>query len=95
MSENLQLYQKEIHIQVFIAKLLTLLISKNIWEQLLFDFFDDSLSHGPKGSRSRLYDGIRLQDLSRRSIILFLNWPEPSPCPRPVFENLRRISMMT
>ena len=39
-------------IQMFFAKFLTLLISKNICEQLLFDFFDDSLLHGPKSSRS-------------------------------------------
>ena len=64
-------------------------------KHLLFYLFEASLSHGPKGSRSRLYDGIRLQGLSHRSIFLFSSWHEPSPSPRPTFENLRRISLMT
>ena len=59
---------------VNIAKFLILLISKNICERLLFDFFNGSLLHGPKGSRSRLYDGVRLQGLSHRSSFLFLSW---------------------
>ena len=54
---------------------------ENICERLLFDFFNGSLLHGPKGSRSRLYDGARLQDLRHRSSFLFLGWYEPSPTP--------------
>ena len=50
-----------------------LFISKNICEQLLFDFFNGSLLHGPKGSRSRLHDNVRLQGLSQRSSFLFLS----------------------
>ena len=53
---------------VNIAKLLILLFSKNICERLLFDFFSCSLLHWPEGSRSRLYDGVRLQDLTQRSL---------------------------
>ena len=64
-----------------IAKFLILRFSKNICERLLFDFFNGSLLHGPKGSRSRLYDGARLQDLRHRSSFLFLGWYEPSPTP--------------
>ena len=79
---------------VNIAKLLILLFSKNICERLLFDFFSCSLLHWPEGSRSRLYDGVRLQDLTQRSFFLFLSWHEPSPFPRPAFENLRRIPLM-
>ena len=47
-----------------IAKFLVLLFSKNICKRLLFDFFNGSLLHGPKGSRSRLYDasGFRVWD---------------------------------
>ena len=59
---------------VNIAKFLTLFIPKNICEQLLFECFNGSLLHGPKGSRSRLYDGVRLQGLSHRSSFLFLSW---------------------
>ena len=41
---------------VSIVKILRLPILKNIFEWLLFDCFNGSLLHGPKGSRSRLYD---------------------------------------
>ena len=43
------------------AKYLTLLILKKNWKRLLFDCFNGSLLHGPKGSTSRLYDNVRLQ----------------------------------
>ena len=52
---------------VNIAKFLILLISKIFGERLLFDFFSGFLLHRPKGSRSRLYDGVRLQNLIHRS----------------------------
>ena len=48
-------------------------ISKNIYERLLFDCFNGLLFHGPKVSRSRLYDGVGVQRLSQRSIFLFLS----------------------
>ena len=48
---------------VNIAKFLRLPISKNICTQLHLYCFNGSLLHGPKGSRSRLYDRIRLQCL--------------------------------
>ena len=80
---------------VNIAKFLTLFIPKNICEQLLFECFNGSLLHGPKGSRSRLYDGVRLQGLRHRSSFLFLSWHEPSPSPQPAFENLRQIPLMS
>ena len=74
---------------VTIAKFLILLISKIICELL-----HGSLLHRPKGSMSRLYDGVRLQGLTHRSSLSFLNRHEPSPSPRPAFENLRRIPLM-
>ena len=77
---------------VNIAKILILLISKNICKRLLFDFFNSPLLHEPKGSRSRLYDGVRLQGLSHKTRFLFLSWNEQSPSPGPAFENLRRIA---
>ena len=77
-----------------IAKFLIPLNSKNNCERLLFDFFNGSLLHRPKGSRFRLYDGVRLQGPTHRSSFLFLSWYEPSPTRRPAFENLRRISLM-
>ena len=79
---------------VNIAKFLILLNSKNNCERLLFDFFNGSLLHRPKGSRFRLYGCVRLQGLTHRSNFLFLSWYEPSPSPRPAFENLRRIPLM-
>ena len=80
---------------VNIAKFLILLFSKNICERLLFASFNGSLLHGPKCSRSRLYDGVRLQGLSHRSSFLFLNWHEPSPSSRLAFKNLRRIPLIS
>ena len=80
---------------VNIAKLLILLSLKNICERLLFDFFNGSLLHRTKGSRSRLYDGVRLQGLSHRSSFLFLGWHEQSPYTGPAFENLRRMHLMS
>ena len=67
---------------VNIKKSLRLPILKNICEWLL----------GPKGSRSRLYDGVRLQGLSHRSSFLFLSRHLSS---QPAFENLRRIPLMS
>ena len=58
---------------VNIAKFLILPISKIMYERLLFDFFNGSLLHRSKGSRSRLYDGVRLQGLTHRSNFLFLS----------------------
>ena len=80
---------------VNITKLLILLILKNICERLLFDFFNGSLLHRHEGSRSRLYDGVRLQGLSHRSSFLFLGWHEPSPYTGPAFQNLRRMHLMS
>ena len=79
---------------VNIVKFLILLISKIICERLLFDFFNGSLLHRPKVSRSRLHDGLRLQGLIHRFSFLFLSRHEPSPSPRPKFEDLRRIPLM-
>ena len=79
---------------VNIAKFLILLSSKNNCKRLLFDFFNGSLLHRPKGSRFRLYDSVRLQGPTHRSSFLFLSWYEPSPSSRPAFENLRRIPLM-
>ena len=56
-----------------IAKVLRLPILKNICEWVLFDCFIGSLLHGPKGSRSGLYDGVRLQEPSNRSSFLLLS----------------------
>ena len=58
---------------VNIAKFLRLRISKNIYERLLFYCFNGLLLHGPKVSRSRLYDGVGVQGLSHGSIFLFLS----------------------
>ena len=80
---------------VNIAKFLILVIWENICQRLLFDLSNGSLLHGPIGSRSRLYDGVRLQYLSGRSSFLFLSWHEPSPSPGPAFENLKRILLMS
>ena len=77
-----------------IAKFLILLIMKIVCERLLFDFFNGSLLHWPKGSRSRLYDGVGRQGLTHRSSFLLLSWHEASPFPRPAFENLRGIPLM-
>ena len=56
---------------VDITKILKLPILKNICKRLLFNFFNGSLLHGPKGLRSRLYDGVRLQGPSHRSSFCF------------------------
>ena len=78
---------------VNIANFLILLNSKNNCERLLFDLFNGSLLHRPKGSRFRLHDGVRLQGPTDRSSLL-LSLHEPSPSPRPACENLRRIPLM-
>ena len=57
--------------------------------------FNGSLLHGPKDSRSKLHDVVRLQGPSHRSRFLFLSrhlssWTEL----RPAFENLTRIPLM-
>ena len=65
-----------------IAKFLILPILKNICKRLLFNFFNGSLLHGPKGLRSRLYDGVRLQGPSHRSSFCFqvgISRPEATP----------------
>ena len=59
---------------VNIEKFVILLNSKNNCERLLFDFFNGSLLHWPKGSRFRLYDCIRLQDSTHGSSFLFLHF---------------------
>ena len=74
---------------VNIAKFLRLHILKNICERLLFDCFNDSLLHGPKGSRSRMYGNVRLQSSSHRSSYLILSrrlssWAESQPALRPI-----------
>ena len=51
-------------------------------KQLLFNFFNGSIWHGPKGLRSRLYDGVRLQCPSHKSSFCFwvsISRPEASP----------------
>ena len=78
---------------VIIVKFLRLLISKNICEQLLFYCFNVSLLHGLKGSRPRLYDGVRLWSLSHGSSILFLSWHLSSWIESwPAFKYLRRVN---
>ena len=52
---------------VNITKFLRLPISKNICNWLLFYCFNGSMLQGPKSSRSKLYDSVRLQGLSHRS----------------------------
>ena len=57
-------------------------ILKNISKRLVFNFFNGSLLHGPKGLRSRLYDGVRLQGPSYRSSFcskVGISRPEASP----------------
>ena len=80
---------------VNIEKFLILLISKSICERLLFDFFNDLLLHEPKGSRSRMYDSVRLHGLSHRTSFLFSSWHEPRPPLGPAFKNLRRMPLMS
>ena len=72
---------------VNIAKFLKLPILKNIFERLLFDYFNGSLLHGRKGSRYRLYNDVRLQCPSHKSPFLFLSrrlssWAEYRPALR-------------
>ena len=56
------------------CKMFKTTFSKSICKQLLFDSFHSTeLLHGPKGSRSKLYDGIMLQGPSHRSTFLFLS----------------------
>ena len=83
---------------VNLTKFLRFPISKNICAWLLFACFNGSILHGPKGSRPKLYDGVRLQgpSPSHRSSFLFLSrnlssWTEF----RPAFENLRRIPLLS
>ena len=71
--KKLQVSMPVVLLWVNIAKFLRLLISKNIYERLLFDCFNGLLFHRPKVSRSRLYDGVGVQGLSQRSIFLFLS----------------------
>ena len=79
-----------------IVKFLKLIILKNICERLFFYCYNDLLLHGPKVSRSTLYDGVRLQDSSSRSSFLFSSphlsyWTQT----RPEFNKLRRIPLMS
>ena len=86
------LFKKQTPKQVFSCEycqiFLTLLISEIICERLLFDFYNGSLLHRTKGSRSRLYDGLRLQGLTHRSSFLFLSLCEPSPFRIPLMNQL-------
>ena len=64
------LLKRDPNIDVFLRILQTVLILpilKNICKRLLFNFFNCSILHGPKGFRSRLYDGVRLQGPRLRS----------------------------
>ena len=76
-----------------IAKYLILPILKNICKQLLFNFFNGSLLHGPKGLRSRLYDDVRLLGPCYKSTFCFISQHlSPSSKSQPAFENLRLIN---
>ena len=68
---GLQFYKKETPTQEFSPEFLILPILKDICKRLLFNFFNSSLLHGPKGSRSKLYDGVRLQGSSHRFSFCF------------------------
>ena len=99
--------KKEIATQVIsvdIAKFLRLPTLKDIFEWLVFDYFNGSLIHRPNDWRSIFYDCVRLQGPSSwPSYLLFylfiylfiylllLSWTES----RPAFENLRQISLMS
>ena len=56
---------------VNIAEFSILPILKIICKGLLFNFFNVSLLQEPKGLRSRLYDGVKLQGPSHRSSFCF------------------------
>ena len=58
---------------VNIAQFFILPILKNICKRLLFKFFNGSLLRGPKGLRSKFYDGVMLQRPSHRSSLLLLS----------------------
>ena len=93
---GLQLYQKENPTQVFFCEYYKFSKTSYIWEWPLFGYFNGSLLQGPNGSRSRLYDSVRLQGPSYRSSFLFLNWHHSSWTDnRPKFENLRRIPLIS
>ena len=85
---------------VNVAKFLKLFISKIICERLFFDFFFSAndcfltVFIVTSAKRFKIYDGVRLQGLIHRSSFLFLSRHEPSPLPRPAFENLRRMPLM-
>ena len=101
-------FKKEIETQVFpvdIAKFLRLPTLKDIFERLVLDYFNGSLIHRPNDWRSIFYDCVRLQGPSSWPsylllfylfiyifiYLLLLSWTEP----RPAFENLRQISLMS
>ena len=65
---------------VKIAKFLRLSTLRNIYKLLHFDCFNGSLLHGLKGTRPRLYDGVRLQVPALRSIGIFCLKPSPDRC---------------
>ena len=73
---------------VNIAEFLILTILKNIWKRLLFNFFNGSLLHGPKGLRSMTVSGfrVRVMGLVFVSISRHLSFWSNS---QPVFKNLR------
>ena len=56
---------------VNIAEFLILPVLKNICKRVLLNFFNGSLLYGPKGWKSRFYNGLRLQGSSHRSSFCF------------------------
>ena len=56
---------------VNIAKFLIQPILKNICKRLLFNVFNGSPLHGPKGLRTRLYGDVILRGSSDRSCFCF------------------------
>ena len=75
---------------VFLWILLPDYLFRKTLPSAVFDCINCSLLHGPKGSRSTFYDGVRLQDLSHCSRFLFLSWHLSSWTEsRLAFENLR------
>ena len=52
------------NVAVLKALLVTYYLLLFICERLLFEFFNGSLFHRPKGLRPRLYDGARSQGLT-------------------------------